>query len=88
MVLIQCFKSNFDTTFEVESQLLIIIILWIYSEYFKILNNGKYFPFCPDGLPLKSEKVFPSLIQKGLDIGLGNLTVWRGIELTNNLNQG
>jgi len=40
-----------------------------------ILIKGKFFPFCPDGLPLKSEDVFLSFIQKGLDIEMGSFTV-------------
>jgi hypothetical protein len=48
-------------------------MLSINSRYFKVLKNGKFFPFCPDGLPLKSENVFLSFIQKGLDIENGKL---------------
>jgi len=66
---------------------LIIIILSIYSGYFKVFKNGKLFPISPDRLPLISENVFLSFIQKGLDIEMGSFTVWRGIEFMRNLNQ-
>jgi len=62
-------------------------MLSTYSGYFKILKNGKLFPKSPDGLPLKSENVFLSFIQKGLDIEMGSFTVWRRIEFKRNLNQ-
>jgi hypothetical protein len=62
-------------------------MLSIHSGYFKVLKNGKLFPFCPDGLPLKSENVFLSFIQKGLDIEMGSFTVWMRIDLMRNLSQ-
>jgi len=62
-------------------------MLSTYSGYFEILKNGKLFPKSPDGLPLKSENVFLSFIQKGLDNEMGSFTVWRRIEFKRNLNQ-